>query len=80
MAAVIDSSGLAPPTLVDVGSEENSNYVQKMVKPFDFISACHQSRVPVDFRSRAGFDHSFFFVASVMEEHIDFHSKHLDDA
>lgn len=80
LAAVIDSSGLAPPTLVDVGSEENSNYVQKMVKPFDFISACHQSGVPVDFRLRAGFDHSFFFVASVMEEHIDFHSKHLDDA
>lgn len=80
LAAVIDSAGLAPPTLLDVGSEENSNYVQKMVKPFDFISACHQSGVPVDFRLRAGFDHSFFFVASVMEEHIDFHSKHLDDA
>lgn len=80
MACVVDSVKPAPPILLDVGSEEGTNYVQEMVKPFDFLSACHQQGVQVDFRLRAGFDHSFFFVASVMEEHIDFHSKYLDDA
>eukprot|EP00438_Fugacium_kawagutii_P013774 Skav232251 [mRNA] locus=scaffold273:113267:115303:- [translate_table: standard] len=78
MACVVDSVESAPPILLDVGSEEGSNYVQEMVKPFDFLSACHQHGIQVDFRLRSGFDHGFFFVASVMEEHIDFHSKYLD--
>ncbi|CAK9057842.1 unnamed protein product [Durusdinium trenchii] len=74
-----ESRRAPPPILLDVGFEETTSYVEDVVKPFDFVNACHTKRVPVDFRLRAGFDHSFFFVASVMEEHVDFHSKHLDD-
>ena len=69
-----------PPILLDVGCESKSSYVQEVVKAFDFINACQQHGIPADLRLRAGYDHSFFFVASVMEEHIDFHAKHLDDA
>jgi len=80
MALAMDySSKLAPPILLDVGSEGLS-YLQDSVKPFEFLQACQQKGIVVDFRLRAGFDHSFFFVASVMEEHLDFHAKHLDDA
>ena len=80
MALAMDySSKVAPPILLDVGSEGLS-YLQDSVKPFEFLQACQQKGIVVDFRLRAGFDHSFFFVASVMEEHLDFHAKHLDDA
>ena len=68
-----------PPMLLDVGSEEKSSFVQDVVKPFDFINACGNKCIPIDFKLRAGFDHSFFFVASVIEDHVDFHAKHLDD-
>jgi S-formylglutathione hydrolase len=34
-------------------------------------------RQPGAFRMRAGYDHSYFFVASVMEEHVRFHGERL---
>lgn len=28
-------------------------------------------------RMQEGYDHSYFFMATFMEEHLDFHAKHL---
>jgi len=67
-----------PPFFVDVGSETMQSPMRDVYRPFDFMSSCHRRGVPIEFRIRAGFDHTFFFITSVMEEHLDFHSKHLD--
>ena len=32
---------------------------------------------PATFRMQAGYDHSYFFVASFMRDHIDFHAEAL---
>ena len=69
-----------PPLFVDVGSETMQSPLCEVYRPLDFVSACNMRGIPVELRVRAGFDHGYFFVTSVMEEHLDFHSKHLDVA
>jgi len=66
-----------PPILLDVGSETLQSRGE-VYRPLEFVNTCSMQGVPVELRVRAGFDHSHFFVTSVMEEHLDFHSKHLD--
>jgi len=71
----VDARGPTPPMLVDVGAEDE--FFDDVLRPFEFVQACRRQGLPLDFRCRAGYDHSYFYVASVMEEHIDFHAKHL---
>ena len=33
--------------------------------------------MPLELRLREGYDHSYFFIASFMEEHLRFHAQHL---
>lgn len=70
-------SGSPPPMLVDVGAEDEF-LKSGVLRPMEFVEACGRQGLPVDFRLRAGYDHSYFYVASAMEEHIGFHAKHLD--
>jgi len=72
----VERRGLPPPMLVDVGAEDE--FLASVLRPMEFVEACGRRGLPVDFRLRAGYDHSYFYVASAMEEHILFHAKHLD--
>merc|ERR1712125_308539 len=67
----LKSPGQLPPFLVDQGTDDEL-YASGVVRPLDFIEACRNKGLPVDFHLRAGYDHSYFYVASVIEEHIDF--------
>ena len=69
-----------PPLFVDVGSETLRAPSRDVYRPLDFVNACCERGIPIELRVRAGFDQSYFFVTSVMEEHLDFHAKHLDAA
>lgn len=45
--------------------------------PDNFMAACKNALVPAVLKMREGYDHSYFFVASFVEEHFEFHAKHL---
>jgi len=72
-----DKKGPAPPILVDVGADDEF-LASGVLKPWDFIEACRQSDLTVDFQMRAGFDHSYFYVSTAIGDHVAFHAKHLD--
>jgi len=40
-------------------------------------AAANNDKVTLESRSQEGYDHSYFFIASFIREHIEFHSKHL---
>jgi len=40
-------------------------------------SALAETRTPHMFRMQPGYDHSYFFVASFMEDHIRWHAERL---
>ena len=61
--------------LVDVG--EADAFLEDQLKPELFASACAASGQALNLRLHAGYDHSYFFIASFIEEHMRFHAEHL---
>lgn len=64
--------------LIDQGTNDEF-YVKKQLLPEAFVKACDKNKenVSVDLRFQDGYDHSYFFIASFVEDHILFHSKYL---
>ena len=63
------------PLLVDQGSADQ--FLQEQLKPELLTAACEANSFPLTYREHAGFDHSYFFIASFMEDHLRFHAKYL---
>lgn len=68
--------GTKTPILIDQGSDDkwlHQNYL--LVE--DFLSAAHKAGFKVDYRFREGYAHNFFYVASFIQEHFEFHARYL---
>ncbi|WP_169726097.1 S-formylglutathione hydrolase [Aestuariibacter salexigens] len=65
------------PILIDQGTSDEFFDSQLLTRPFDEISQ-QQQRDNIDVRYQPGYDHSYFFVASFIEDHLRFHAKHLN--
>ena len=63
------------PLLVDQGSADG--FLQEQLKPELLEQACADSAYPITLRMQEGYDHSYFFIASFIEEHIAFHARHI---
>lgn len=64
------------PILLDQG-DQDPYYVGGNMMPEAFEKACRQHGQAVELRMRAGYDHSYFYVATFVEEHIRFHAMQL---
>jgi len=74
--ALIEERGWkGPPLLVDQGTEDK--FLDIQLKPDLLRAACTERKVPLELRMRTGYDHSYFFIASFIEDHIRFHARHL---
>lgn len=62
--------------LIDQGLEDGF-YKDKQLLPENFASSCEKNQVPLELRMQAGYDHSYWFIQSFVEDHILFHSKAL---
>jgi S-formylglutathione hydrolase len=67
-------SGFPGEALVDQGAKDQFLH---LLKPEALAEAMAARRQPGAFRMQAGYDHSYFFVASFMEEHVRFHAERL---
>ncbi|MBU2874641.1 S-formylglutathione hydrolase [Marinobacter salexigens] len=63
------------PTLVDQG--EADNFLVEQLKPEALEAAAKQSGYPLTLNRHEGYDHSYYFIASFIEEHLRFHAEHL---
>ncbi len=74
--ALIESRGWnGPALLVDQGA--NDQFLETQLKPELLEEACRRAGVRLDLRLRAGYDHSYFFIASFIEDHLRFHARNL---
>ncbi|MEO0408473.1 MAG: S-formylglutathione hydrolase [Cyanobacteria bacterium P01_A01_bin.135] len=64
------------PILVDQG-EEDSFLAQGQLLPEVFEAACQQAGQALTLRRHPGYDHSYYFVATVIGEHIAHHAEAL---
>ena len=63
------------PMLIDQGKADD--FLQTQLKTELLIEACAAVDYPAQIRYQDGYDHSYFFIASFIGEHIAFHAKHL---
>ena len=61
--------------LVDQG--EADNFMQEQLKPDLLSSACVETGQVLQLRMQPGYDHSYYFIASFIEDHITFHASKL---
>ena len=61
--------------LVDQGQDDQ--FLEAQLKPELLVEACRQRGAKLDLRMQPGYDHSYFFIATFMDEHLRFHAKQL---
>ena len=49
----------------------------KQLLPENFQDACNLAGIPLILRLQPGYDHSYFFIASFVEDHIKHHAEAL---
>lgn len=63
------------PTLVDQGKDDQ--FLEEQLKPETLEAAAQSSGYPLAVNYRDGYDHSYYFIASFIDDHVRFHSQHL---
>ena len=63
------------PVLVDQGDADN--FLAEQLNTQLLIDTAEQEGFPMRIRFQSGYDHSYFFIASLIGEHIRFHSNYL---
>lgn len=63
--------------LIDVGDGDNF-YKQGQLLPENLVEACKiRGGSGVELRVQPGYDHSYFFISTFAEDHVNYHAKHL---
>ena len=65
----------AIPTLIDQG--DNDQFLADQLQPAVLAEAARQTAWPMTLRIQPGYDHSYYFIASFIEDHLRFHAEHL---
>ncbi len=74
--ALIEAHGWAgPPVLVDQGTSDP--FLDTQLKPQLLREACARAGVALDLRLREGYDHSYYFIATFIEDHLRHHARNL---
>jgi S-formylglutathione hydrolase len=74
-ALIEDRGWSGPAILVDQGASDP--FLERQLKPGLLQHACERANVALDLRMRSGYDHSYFFIATFIEEHLRFHARAL---
>ncbi|MGD1805034.1 S-formylglutathione hydrolase [Dapis sp. BLCC M126] len=70
------TSGYNRPILIDVGTADPF-LAQKQLLPDVFENACKKVGLPLTLRMQENYDHSYYFIASFIEDHIRYHAEAL---
>jgi len=64
-----------PPVLVDQGTKDS--FLATQLKPELLQEAFGAAGAPLELRLQAGYDHSYYFIATFIEEHLRHHARFL---
>lgn len=60
-----------------VSQGEEDPFLEEQLKPHALQTAAEASGYPLKMEHHAGYDHSYFFIASFIEQHLRFHADYL---
>ena len=64
--------------LVDQGTRDP--FLESQLKPQLLREAFDAAGVPLQLRMQEGYDHSYYFIATFIADHLRFHASHLATA
>jgi len=64
------------PAKVDQGLEDS--FLVEQLKPESLVQAAKTNHYPLQLQTHQGYDHSYYFIASFIDEHLRFHQQHLN--
>ena len=70
-----DRGWKGPAILVDQGTQDQ--FLEAQLKPELLKEACERIGVPLNLRMQEGYDHSYYFIATFIEDHLRFHAANL---
>lgn len=73
--ALIADGARVPDILVDQGTADG--FLENQLKPDLLKEACAKAGIPLTLRRQEGYDHSYFFIASFIEDHLRWHAERL---
>lgn len=73
--ALIEDGARTPALLVDQGDADD--FLHNQLKPELLAAACSSAGLTLDLRMQPGYDHSYFFISTFMEDHLRWHVAQL---
>lgn len=64
--------------LIDQGTKDEF-YEKRQLLPENFEKACRETQQPLCLNFREGYDHSYYFISTFIESHIQFHASSLSE-
>ncbi|MCW3478002.1 S-formylglutathione hydrolase [Neisseriaceae bacterium JH1-16] len=72
---LMENAGEKLPLLIDQG--EQDGFLPEQLQPHLLQEIAARRDWPLTLRMQPGYDHSYYFVASFIEDHLRFHAEHL---
>ncbi|MEP9398469.1 S-formylglutathione hydrolase [Mesorhizobium sp. KR2-14] len=73
--ALIEDGKRFPEFLVDQGSADG--FLEDGLRPWLLDEACKAAGIPLTLNMREGYDHSYFFISTFMDDHLRWHAERL---
>lgn len=73
--ALIEDGARVEELLVDIGDVDP--FVERELKPELLEQACSDAGIALTLRRQAGYDHSYYFISSFMDDHVRWHAERL---
>jgi len=73
--ALIEDGARVKDILVDQGDADG--FLPEQLKPSLLAAACTDARIPLTLRLQPGYDHSYYFISTFMEDHLRWHAERL---
>lgn len=73
--ALIEDGARADALLVDQGDADP--FLAEQLKPEYLEAACREAGIPLTLRMQPGYDHSYYFISTFLEEHLRWHAARL---
>ena len=73
--ALVEDGARFPEFLIDQGTADG--FLEDGLRPWLFEEACKGTGITLALNMREGYDHSYFFISTFMDDHLRWHAKRL---
>lgn len=73
---LIEDGARFPEFLIDQGDADD--FLESQLQPQQFEAACARAGIPLVLRLQPGYDHSYYFISTFMNDHLAWHATRLN--